>query len=241
MRLGLNIDHIATLREARKTTEPDLLQAALIAEKLGVDQITVHLRSDRRHIQDIDLQVLKANIKIPFNIEMSLTTEMREIAAKIKPDKLTLVPERINEITTEGGLDVISNRQTIERFKDYLSAASENTLIAIFVDPSKEQIDACKELGIEEIEINTGQYAEANNTKDIKFEIERIKYASKTASKLGIEVAAGHGLNESNLPAILQIEEIKELNIGHHIIADSIFLGLNVKIERILKLLKPSK
>lgn len=241
MRLGLNIDHVATLREARKTTEPDLLKAALIAEGLGVDQITVHLRSDRRHIQDLDLKVLKANIKIPLNIEMSTTEEMREIAAQIKPDKVTLVPERIDEITTEGGLNVKNNTKSVKSFYEELNAISSNTVISIFVDPCEQQIKACHDLGIKEIEINTGQYSEATQAEDIKIEIERISDASRIASSLGMEVAAGHGLKESNMPPILKIKHITELNIGHHIIADSIFLGLNVKIEQILKLIKSSE
>ena len=238
MRLGLNIDHIATLREARKTTEPDLLKAALLAEQLGVDQITVHLRSDRRHIQDTDLKILKSKINIPFNVEMSTAKEMREIAGQVKPDKVTLVPERNNEITTEGGLNVAVKKRSVKLFKNHLSRVSPHTIVAIFVDPCEEQIMACHDLGIEEIEINTGQYAEAVNSIDFNLQIKRISDASKLASKLNIEVAAGHGLKESNLPPILNIREIKELNIGHHIIADSIFLGLSVKIERILDLLK---
>ena len=241
MRLGLNIDHIATLREARKTTEPNLLQAALIAQKVGVDQITVHIRSDRRHIQDSDLETLKSGIEIPFNVEMSTTNEMREIAAKIQPDKVTLVPERINEVTTEGGLDVICNQKVIENFMDYLSKVSKDIDVSIFVDPNEDQILACKAIGVNEIEINTGRYADALTPNAIQLEIERIQSASKTAANLGIEVAAGHGLTETNLPAILKIKQIKELNIGHHIIADSVFLGLHTKIERILNLLKYAK
>ena len=153
MRLGLNIDHIATLREARKTNEPDLLNAALLAEQLGVDQITVHLRSDRRHIQDADLKILNSKINIPFNVEMSTAKEMREIAGQVKPDKVTLVPERYNEITTEGGLDVAFKKRSVKLFNNHLSRVSPHTIIAIFVDPCEKQILACHDLGIKEIEI----------------------------------------------------------------------------------------
>lgn len=241
MRLGLNIDHVATLREARKTTEPDLLRAALIAEKKGVDQITVHLRSDRRHIQDQDLEVLKANIKIPLNVEMSTSNEMLEIAAKIKPNKITLVPERVNEVTTEGGLDLLKQGFTVESFCKHLSQTSPATVVSVFIDPCEKQLNQCNLLGIKEIEINTASYAEASDLEEIQAELKRISDVSKIASNLKMEVAAGHGLKESNIPAILKIKEIQELNIGHHIIADSIFLGLDVKILKILSLLRNSK
>lgn len=237
MRLGLNIDHIATLREARKTFEPDLLKAALIAEQKGVDQITVHIRSDRRHIQDADLKILKSNLRVPLNVEMCISSEMQSIASKLKPDKLTLVPERANEITTEGGLDVCLNKHVIIPFLKHLESTSPSTTIAIFVDPSPEQIEACHELSITEIEINTGKYADASDVYDIQAEIERIRKSAKMAKSLGIEIAAGHGLREANLKPILEIEEINELNIGHHIIADSIFVGLPKKIQQIMDLI----
>ncbi len=238
MRLGLNIDHIATLREARKTTEPNLVKAAQLAEKLGVDQITVHLRSDRRHIQDADLYELKSNINIPFNVEISISEEMREIVGQVKPSKVTLVPERQDEITTEGGLDVVNQKPQIELFSSFLDRVSPHTTVAIFVDPCIKQIRACHELRIDEVEINTGQYAEAIDRSEVILEIERILDAAKCAAEFGIEVAAGHGLKESNMPAIIEIKEIQELNIGHHIIADSVFLGLEEKVKRILKLIK---
>lgn len=239
MRLGLNIDHIATLREARKTFEPDLLKAALIAEQKGVDQITVHIRTDRRHIQDSDLKVLKSNLRIPLNVEMCISDEMQSIASKLKPQKITLVPERANEITTEGGLDVCLNKHTILTFLKHLETTSPSTTVAIFVDPSTEQIEACDELSIREIEINTGKYSDASDIYDIQAEIERIQHSAKLASSLGMEVAAGHGLREANLKPILEIREIHELNIGHHIIADSVFMGLPKKIQQIMDLIKP--
>ncbi len=236
MRLGLNIDHVATLREARKTDEPDLLRAARVAENLGVEQITVHLRADRRHIQDQDLETLKANLKIPLNIEMSTRKEMREIAARICPSKVTLVPERKAEVTTEGGLDVIKSRASIRRFQKTMKDYGVD--LAIFVDPSPDQIRACHKLGIPEIEINTGVYADSPSPRQASQALMRIKYSPRLASDLGIQVAAGHGLTTKNLGPILEIKIIEELNIGHHIIADSVFTGLEPKLREILRLLR---
>lgn len=238
MRLGLNIDHIATLREARKTFEPDLLKAALLAEQLDVDQITVHLRGDRRHIQDSDLKILKSNLRIPLNVEMSTSKEMREIAANLKPQKITLVPEKRNEVTTEGGLDVIVSKASIMAFMKHLNQFSPSTAIAIFVDPSPHQIAACNDLNVSEIEINTGIYARATDLYEIQSEIERIRETARIATELGMEVAAGHGLREANLSPILEIDDIHELNIGHHIIADALFIGLPQKIKQVLKLIR---
>jgi pyridoxine 5-phosphate synthase len=235
MRLGLNIDHIATLREVRKTDEPDLLQGAKIAQNLGVEQITVHLRADRRHIQDQDLEILKANLKIPLNVEMSTRKEMREIAAKIRPSKVTLVPERKSEVTTEGGLDVIKSHSAIERFQKAMRDCDVD--MAIFVDPNINQIQVCHRLGIPEIEINTAAYADSPNPSLASDALIRIRNCAELAHELGIRVAAGHGLTTKNIGPILDIKVIEELNIGHHIIADSVFTGLEQKLREVLQLL----
>lgn len=236
MRLGVNIDHVATIRQARKTIEPDILKAALIAQKAGAHQITVHLRADRRHIQDEDLRVLKSNLSIPLNIEMSAKKEMREIATRIKPHKVTLVPERRNEVTTEGGLDVIKNLRAVQKF---IAASKNGELfeIAVFVDPDIEQIKACIELGLKEIEINTGTYAECRSAEELQTQYSRLQKATILAHEQKMIVAAGHGLTIRNMHKILQIKEIEELNIGHHIISDAVFIGLETKVKEILQLI----
>ncbi|PCJ21270.1 MAG: pyridoxine 5'-phosphate synthase [Candidatus Cloacimonadota bacterium] len=234
-RLGLNIDHVATLRQARMSNEPSPLKAALIAQSLGVEQITVHIRVDRRHIQDEDVRVLKANLNIPLNVEMSTTKEMREFAKKLKPTKVTLVPEKKSEITTEGGLDVIKKARSIKTFVK--ETQKNKTLISVFIDPDIDMINHTHKLGIDEVELNTGVYAEANSIKTQKIELERLQKAAQHAKSLGLYVAAGHGLTTKNLNPILQIKEIEELNIGHHIIAQSVFMGLDNKIKEIQNLL----
>jgi pyridoxine 5-phosphate synthase len=233
MRLGVNIDHVATIRQARKTIEPDLLRAALTAQKAGAHQITVHLRADRRHIQDEDLRILKNNLSVPLNIEMSVKKEMRDIAVKTKPHKVTLVPERRNEVTTEGGLDVIRHIRAVKKFIE----ASGNMSIfdlAVFVDPEIEQIQACIDLGLKELEINTGSYADCRSAEELQNQLLRIKNAAAFACQNKMAVAAGHGLTMRNMDQIIKIREIEELNIGHHIIADAIFVGLQAKVEEIL-------
>jgi len=235
MRLGVNIDHIATLRQARKTIEPDPVQAALIAQELGADQITAHIRIDRRHIQDQDLEQLKQSLKIPLNIEMSTTDEMLEIALKILPSKVTLVPERKEEITTEGGLNVLGSKQELLRFQQ--STYNAGPELAVFVDPERIQIEAVAKLEIPEIEINTAKYAEAQDPSEAEHERKRIEDCAIFARELNLKVAAGHGLTVRNLPPILGIAAIEELNIGHHLVADSIFMGWREKIKEVLELI----
>lgn len=235
MRLGVNIDHIATVREARKTFEPDPIKGALIAQESGADQITLHLREDRRHIQDEDLFRIKANItKIPINLEMAPTEEMKRISIDVKVHRITLVPEKRQEITTEGGLDVVSN---LNYLKEFVKEIKDNGIkVALFIDPEEEQIDASLEIGADAVELHTGEYANAFGNRIIK-ELERIDKAAKYAKERGLNVFAGHGLTYENVKPIAEIMEIEELNIGHSIIANSIFLGLDKAIEKMKRLI----
>ncbi len=235
MKLGVNIDHIATIREARKTYEPDPVKGALIAQDAGADQITFHLREDRRHIQDEDVIRLRCTIKrIPLNMEMAPTEEMKLIAIDVKPDRVTLVPEKRQEITTEGGLDVL-------KMKVYLTSLigelKENDIkVATFIDPVEKQIDASIEIGADAVELHTGEYANATGS-NVQKELERIKKAAKYGREKGISVFAGHGLTYTNVQPIAAIEEIEELNIGHSIIANSVFWGLHEAVYRMKKLI----
>ncbi len=235
MKLGVNIDHIATVREARKTYEPDPVKGALIAQDAGADQITFHLREDRRHIQDEDVIRLRCTIKrIPLNMEMAPTEEMKSIAIDIKPDRITLVPEKREEITTEGGLDVLG---MVDYLKDFIKEVKEAGIsVATFIDPVEEQIDASIEAGVDAVELHTGEYANATG-ENIKRELERIKKAAVYGKNKGIKVFAGHGLTYTNVQPIAAIKEIEELNIGHSIIANSIFWGLHEAVYRMKRLI----
>ncbi|WP_457623293.1 pyridoxine 5'-phosphate synthase [Persephonella sp.] len=236
MRLGVNIDHIATLREARKTTEPDPIKGALIARDSGADQITFHLREDRRHIQDDDVKKLKSVItEIPLNMEMAATEEMLEIATSIKPDRVTLVPEKRDEITTEGGLNVISMSSFL---KSYIKELKDSGIsVATFVDPVEEQIKASLEVGADAVELHTGEYANAKTESQRKTELFRIKKGAVYGRSLGLDIFAGHGLTYLNVKPVAAIEEIEELNIGHSIIANSIFWGLEEAVRKMKKLI----
>ena len=236
MKLGVNIDHIATLRQARQATEPDPVRAALMAQEVGVDQITAHIRMDRRHIQDNDLFGLKAALKIPLNVEMSTADDMLELALKIQPSKITLVPERREEITTEGGLNAIKFSDEIIKFQQAI--AGQKCQLSLFVDPDPEQVQAAALLKIPEIEINTAKYSEANDQEELEKETKRVQIAADFGRNLGLKVAAGHGLTSKNLPPIVKIKTIEELNIGHHIVAEAIFMGWRAKLEEILNLLQ---
>ena len=241
MRLGVNIDHIATLREVRKSFEPDPIKGALIAIQAGADQITLHLREDRRHIQEEDLFRLKCELKesyIPINLEMAPTSEMKSIALEVIPNTITLVPERRQEITTEGGLDVISMKDYL---KDYIKQLKEAGIkISLFIDPDIKQIDAALEVKADAIEIHTGVYANSYG-QSIEKEIRKIKKAAKYAKQKGLAVYAGHGLNYENVVNIAKIKEIEELNIGHSIIANAIFLGLFEAVRKMKEIIKKSR
>ncbi len=222
--LGVNIDHIATLRQARGTKYPNPIEAARICEVSGADSITLHLREDRRHIQDRDVVDLKSKLKTKMNLEMAATDEMLRIASEISPEDCCLVPEKRQELTTEGGLDVASQ---LSRMRDVCEQLQSNNIRAsLFIDADMRQIDAAAECKAPVIEIHTGHYADATNQKDIKLELKKIIEACEYANSLGIQVNAGHGLTLENTSAIAKIDSIVELNIGHSIISRALFVGL---------------
>ncbi|HIQ48086.1 MAG TPA: pyridoxine 5'-phosphate synthase [Aquifex aeolicus] len=241
MRLGVNVDHVATIRQARKTFEPSPVFAALIAQQAGADQITLHLREDRRHIQDRDLELIRELIKIPVNLEMAPTEEMREIALRVKPDRITLVPERREEITTEGGLDVLSMK---EYLKDYLKPLKEEGIeISLFIEAQTEQIDASTDVGADAVEIHTGRYANLWNEhkfEEAKEELKKIKEAGIYAKEKGLRVYAGHGLTYHNVKDFVRELKgiVEELNIGHSIVANSVIFGFERAVKEMLNLIK---
>src|SRR5689334_12227883 len=223
IRLNVNIDHIATLRQARRTYEPSVVAAAVLADLAGASGITIHLRGDRRHIQDDDARVLRAVVKTHLNIEMAATDEMVRIACEVKPTAVTLVPERAEEITTEGGLDVASREEEMGRAVAEITDAG--VLVSIFVDPDVAQIEASARIGARQIEICTARYAELtdptrhNQAADVEAELARVAECANRAGELGLQVAAGHGLTYRNVAAIAETYPIEELNIGHNIVA----------------------
>jgi pyridoxine 5-phosphate synthase len=247
-RLNVNIDHIATIRQARRTNEPNPVSAAVICELAGADGITTHLRSDRRHIQDYDLMALKQVVITHLNVEMAATDEMVEIASRVKPDVVTLVPERPQEVTTEGGLDVIQNeaavRSAIERLRD------EGIFVALFIDPDPRQIEASARLGAFQIEICTASYAHLNEPPgnatvrrlaEIQSEAVRIETAARAAVKAGLKVAAGHGLTYRNVGPVARIGEIEEFNIGHNIIARAALIGLDPAVREMIEAIRRAR
>lgn len=236
MRLAVNIDHIATIREARKTDEPDPVAAAMICELAGAQGITVHLRGDRRHIQDRDVEILRRTVTTHLNIEMAATTEMVRIAQTIKPHQVTLVPERRDEVTTEGGLDVVLHSGNVEKVVHQLLEARID--VSIFVDPDLEQIRQCHKLRAPKIEINTGKYADAWKDGNWSAELDKIAIAARAAKKLGLIVLAGHGLTYRNIDGIAAIPEIEELNIGHSIIARAALVGLDGAVREMAALMR---
>ena len=232
--LGVNIDHIANVRQARKTVEPDPVQFAFLAELGGADSITVHLREDRRHIQDRDVFLLKEVIKTKLNLEMAATTEMLEIAKKLLPDYVTLVPEKREEVTTEGGLDVKSN---VKYFKNFVAdLGNSNIEVSAFIDPLSEQINYSKEIGFNFIELHTGRYAELSGDDQYE-ELQRIIESAHEANDLGLIVNAGHGLNYNNAKKIASINNMNELNIGHSIVARALAVGLEKSVREMKSLI----
>jgi pyridoxine 5-phosphate synthase len=226
--LGVNIDHIATLRQARLTRYPEVVQAALIAEQAGADGITAHLREDRRHIQDRDIGLLKDMIHTRLNMEMAVTDEMIAIARRIQPHACCLVPEKRQELTTEGGLDVAGN---IERMRTACSQLADAGIeVSLFIDPDERQIDAAVSVNAPVIELHTGTYADAKNGVQSQ-ELKRIEQAARYGHSAGLQVNAGHGLHYHNVEAICLIPEIVELNIGHSIIARAVFSGLDLAVR----------
>jgi len=238
MRLHINVDHIATIRQARKTWEPSVIAAAVLADLAGASGITVHLRSDRRHIQDEDVRLLRGVVKTHLNLEMAATDEMVKIACEVRPNTATLVPERAEELTTEGGLDVLASEAEIRRASDKLSAAG--VPMSIFVDPDLAQIEASQRVGAHQIEICTSRYSEmtdptiGNDASQVHAELERISVCAKRAGELGLSVAAGHGLTYRNVRAIAEIDPIEEFNIGHNIVARAALVGIERAVKEMI-------
>lgn len=235
-KLGVNIDHVATVRQARGGVEPDPVAAAAIAEFAGADGITVHLREDRRHIQDRDLTLLRKTIKTRLNLEMAATDELVTIALQIKPDMCTLVPEKRLELTTEGGLDVRCNMEQIKSAVERLRGAG--IPVSLFIDADPDQIKAADKVGADFIEIHTGLFAEAVDWKSEEKELIRIENGVKLAQKLGLGVNAGHGLNYSNIKRITSIKGIEEYNIGHSIISRAVMVGLEQAVRDMAELVR---
>ena len=228
VKLGVNLDHVATLRQARGTPYPDLMEAIRISEACGADGITLHLREDRRHIQDNDIYQAREVITTSMNFEMAATSEMQKIALQVKPEYCCIVPEKREELTTEGGLDVVAHR---DRLSGLVAALKEeNILVSLFVEPNSLIIDVVAEIGAPIIEIHTGHYADKHGQQQ-QHEFERIKDAAKHALELGLTVNAGHGLHVGNVKPIAGITEMNELNIGHAIVSDSLFVGLERAIH----------
>jgi len=235
MDLGVNIDHVATLRQARGTTYPDPVAAALICEANGADLITLHLREDRRHISDHDVFRMREAIATRMNLEMAVTEEMKQIALSVKPDDICLVPEKRQEITTEGGLNVADQAASLEPFIDTLQSAGIR--VSLFIDPDESQIVASHAVGASVIELHTGAYAEARSAPQVSAELSRLEIAVKIAEDHGFRVNAGHGLNYENVEPIVGIRSIKELNIGHAIISEALFAGLAGAVRRMRELM----
>lgn len=241
IRLGVNIDHVATLRQARQARQPDPATAAILAEKAGASGITVHLRSDRRHIQDKDVIRLSKSVTTHLNVEMAATRPMMAIAAKIKPGAVCLVPENPKEITTEGGLDLIKAKgRAALAVKTLNKAGIKSTL---FIEPEEAQIRTAAKLGARAVELNTNAYAQAweaapGNSRRVAFQIDRLAKAARLAEELGLEVHAGHGLDYRNVKPVIKISQITELNIGHAIIAEAVLIGLAKAVRNMVRLLR---
>lgn len=239
IRLFVNVDHVATIREARKTIEPSPLKAALLAEKAGAQGITIHLREDRRHIQDDDVRIIRKGINTPLNLEMAPTEEMVELALEILPYQVSLVPEKRQEITTEGGLDICSQEKSLAQIGEKMH--DRGILFSLFVDPDAKQLDAAKRIKADSIEINTGKYTELETAEEIKEELERIQASAKRAAEMGLKVFAGHGLNYENVKKIAAIPEIEELNIGHFIVAQAIYGGMENAVTEMIRSIKTGR
>jgi len=233
-RLGVNIDHVATLRQARGTLYPEPVFAAMLAERAGAHQVTVHLREDRRHIQDRDLEILREVVQTQLNLEMAATDEMVEIARRVKPDRVTLVPEKREEQTTEGGLDVAGDRLRMRRIVTALHEAGIR--VSMFIEPDAMQVEASSAVEADGVELHTGRYCLASTEEDVSKRLEEIEEAAKYAAETGLEVAAGHGLDYTNVEPVAAIEEIEELNIGHSIIARAMIRGLEEAVAEMLDL-----
>ena len=237
MFLGVNVDHVATVREARKETEPEPVYAADLAIRGGADGITVHLREDRRHINDKDLKAVREKVSKELNLEMAATSEMINIALKVKPDMVTLVPEKRAELTTEGGLDLNRNRRKIKRAIEFIQA--RDIPVSLFINPSVNDVKTSKEFGAQMVEIHTGLYANARGKKKTD-ELKRVKRAVEAGLKIGLSVNAGHGLNFTNVKQIAAIRGLRGLYIGHSIISNSIYLGIEKAVKEMKRLIRES-
>lgn len=232
IRLGVNIDHVASVRQARRASEPDPVHAALAAEVAGADGITAHLRADRRHIRERDLEVLRQVVKTRLNVEMAATQEMLRIALTVKPEQVTLVPERREEITTEGGLDVVLNSAQL---RTVVKALQEGGIqVSLFVDPALEQVKEAHKIAAQAVEINTAAYAEARDERAAQAELDRASDAARLGRKLGLKVHAGHGLDYRNVVALAALPELSELNIGHSIVARAVLVGMERAVREMV-------
>ncbi|UCE04520.1 MAG: pyridoxine 5'-phosphate synthase [bacterium] len=236
VRLGVNVDHVATVREARRVREPDPIAAAVLAELAGADGIVCHLREDRRHIKDRDLALLRQVVKTHLNLEMAATEEMVKKAISVLPDMVTLVPEKRQEVTTEGGLDVTANFDYLEEVTSTLRA--NNIVVSFFIDPDIHQIKAVAKLGADYVELHTGNYANAQELNQVVEELERIRSMAMAASKLGLGVSAGHGLNYQNVVDVAKIKQIEELNIGHSIVSRAVLIGMEKAVQDMISLIR---
>jgi len=236
MKLAVNVDHFATIREARQSNEPEPILAALLSEQAGAEGVVCHLRGDRRHIKERDIRLLREVVKTKLNLEMAATAEMKKIALKIKPDVVSLVPERPEELTTEGGLNVIANQKHLTPFIQELAKAKIK--VSIFVDPDLRQIEACHKVAVSLIEINTGKYADSKPGKTRQKALTGIKRAAEYGHKLGLEIHAGHGLDYKNVLPVVAIPEISELSIGFSIVARAAIVGVDQAVKEMAALLE---
>lgn len=235
-KLCVNIDHVATLRQARGGNEPDVVKAAKVCEKSGAIGITVHLREDRRHIQDADVIKLRKTVRSKLNLEMALSPSVMKLALRVKPDEATIVPEKRQELTTEGGLDAVKNMKRLKKVIRLLNASG--AVVSLFIEPVNKQIDAAKASGAQFIEIHTGRYANAKNSRELAREFSKIKAAAKYAHSIGLKVNAGHGLNYKNTAKIAAIPEIEDLNTGHSIISAAVFRGLGPAVREMAAIIR---
>lgn len=236
VRLGVNVDHVATIREARKTNEPDPVLAASLAELGGADSIVVHLREDRRHIQDRDLRLLRQTVKTRLNLEMGMSDEIIAIAIEVRPDQVTLVPERRQELTTEGGLDVVKQR---DRIRDVVASFKKHGIpVSLFIDPVVEHVQEAKRLGASFIELHTGKFVNTKTTDERLLETRALAEAARMGRNLGLGVAAGHGITYVTAPAVAKIPNIEEYNIGHTIVARAVFVGMEQAVREMKRLLE---
>ena len=239
VRLGVNVDHVATVREARRGIEPDPVAAAVLCELAGADGIVCHLREDRRHIKDRDLSLLRQVVKTHLNLEMAATDEMVKKAVNVLPDMVTLVPERRQEITTEGGLDARGNFDLLEEAISNLRA--NNIVVSLFIDPDIHQIKAAAKLGADYVELHTGTYANAEELNQVIEELENLKSMAAAAAKLGLGVSAGHGLNYQNVVDVAKIPQIEELNIGHSIVSRAVLVGMDRAVREMVELIRGAR